>query len=118
MNFYPLQASVSLSRNGSQTMNRATRPVTVASPLPSRWQAGWLAQPAKIVVACLIVASLLLGFVVLSLGIGAAGAPELGPDRLPAPAMPAPAPAPNLGPGSALTIATSRGSSLFAGGGA
>ena len=118
MDVYSFEASVSLSRNSSRTLNGTARPLTVASRFRISWQARWLAQAAKIVVACLIAATLLVGFVVLSLGIGAAGAPELGPDRLPAPAMPAPAPAPNLRPGSALILSTGHGSSLFAGGGA
>jgi hypothetical protein len=50
---------------------------------------------ATFVVACLIEAILILGFVVASLGLGYEGYPGAGPDRPPPPPAPAPAPPPD-----------------------
>lgn len=65
-------------------------------PTRTRSRAGLAPPVATIVAVCLIEAILILGFVVLSLGIGGEEQPGLGPDRPPPPTAPSPAPPPVL----------------------
>jgi hypothetical protein len=55
---------------------------------------GWLGQVGKVVVATTIQAIVILGFVVLTLGLGGEGHVGIGPDRPPLSASPAGTPAP------------------------
>jgi hypothetical protein len=64
--------------------------------------------------ALLIEAIVILGFVVLSMGIGAEGQPGLGPDRPPPPTTPPPDAVLNHRPRLALTL-VAESSSLLAG---
>lgn len=77
-----------------------------------------IARIVTVVGALLIEALLILGFVVLSLGIGEEGQPGVGPDRPPPPPTPAPAPPPDPGPIFALSVDADQRSALLAGRGA
>jgi hypothetical protein len=63
-------------------------PATYAAPVE------WVQRGVKFIAATLIEAILILGFVVLSLGLGAEGHAGVGPDRPPPPVTPASEPAP------------------------
>ena len=56
----------------------------------------WPGQAGKVLAAALIEAAVILGFVLLSLGIGAEGHSAVGSDRPPRLVAPAPAPPPDL----------------------
>jgi hypothetical protein len=78
----------------SKTVNGlAWRPT---GPTPTASRAGWVPRVAALVAVCIIEAILILGFVVLSLGIGAGAQPGLGPDQPPPPTLPNPEPPPVL----------------------
>jgi hypothetical protein len=66
-------------------------PGIVPARIGTRSRAGSVRRAAAIVVACLIEAIMILGFVVASLGLGYEGYSGVGPDRPRPPAMPAPA---------------------------
>jgi len=71
--------------------------VPIAAARRARAQS--VVRAATIVAALLIETILILGFVVLSLGLGAEARSGFGPDRPPPPPTPAPALPPDLVPG-------------------
>ena len=94
----PTSATIQVPRPG----------VTVARAATTRWMSA-VARDAAIVGALLIQAAVILGFVEMSLGIGAEGQPGVGRDR-PQPLMPAASAAPSLTPPLAPPAAPEPGS--------
>jgi len=109
-----IQASVGYPQSASKKVHSPGTRATARTTIGTRWRARSVTQAAKIVAACLIEAIVILGFVVLSLGIGAESQPGLGPDR-PPPPSPAPARPPDPLPVMAMSVATSKNSFLLAG---
>lgn len=84
-------------------------------PAKDRRRIPSIARIVTIVGALLIEAIVVLGFVVLSLGIGGESHPGFGPDRPPPPPTTAPEPPPDQWRWLALTAVAGEGSSLLAG---
>ena len=103
--------SVASSPITRHVIDGSTARTAAATTVGRKARARSFARAATIVGVVLIEALLILGFVVLSLGIGAEGQPGIGPDR-PPPPMPAPAPPPDPGPIFALSVAADRRSAL------
>jgi len=108
-----IQASVGHPQSASKTVDGPARRASAPTTIGTSWRARSVPQAAKIVLACLIEAIVILGFVALSLGIGAEGQPGLGPDRPPPPMTPAPAPPPD--PLPVMAMDANMGSSLLGG---
>jgi hypothetical protein len=102
----------------SSAIVRSPHHAATMAPAGSGRRVRWFARIVTIFGALLIEALLILGFVVLSLGIGAEGRHGVGPDRPSPPPMPAPAPPPDPGPVFAVSVAANRPPALLAGRGA
>jgi hypothetical protein len=102
----------------SSTIVHGPHHAATLAPARSSRRVRSIARIVTVFGALLIEALLILGFVVLSLGIGAEGQPGVGPDRPPPPPTHAPAPPPDPGPVLALSVDANQRSALLAARGA
>jgi hypothetical protein len=113
-----LKASIAYRPSATNRFDGSASRATAPTRIGTRRRARSGSQAAAFVAACLIEAIVILGFVVMSLGIGAEGEPGLGPGRSAPPTTPAPAPPPDPRSGSVMTGCVGEGTPLLAGHGA